>query len=144
MPSVIGIPGQSRRILDIGSGSGLLVHLFAEIAGEASLVIGVEHVDGLRDLGEANMRKSACGSSLLDTGRVEFHCSDGRQGWPESGTANKTDGEEGKWDVVHVGAAAFKFHDVLAQQLRSPGRLFIPIAEDQDDWQSGQTKSLGC
>lgn len=37
------------------------------------------------------------------------------------------------WDAIHVGAAAVKWHDELVRQLRSPGRLFIPVAEEENN-----------
>ncbi|KAM0324667.1 hypothetical protein ACHAQA_008058 [Verticillium albo-atrum] len=110
------------RVLDIGSGSGYLTHLLAELVGEAGLVVGVEHIDELRRLGEGNMAKSEEGRSLLEGGRVRFRTGDGRAGWTE-------DGAEG-WDAIHVGAAAVELHQALVDQLRAPGRLFIPVADE--------------
>lgn len=131
---VVGVRGRRRRILDIGSGSGFLVHMLAELAGETAVVIGVDHIDGLRKLGETNMRRSPEGAALLATGRVRFCLGDGRKGWP---TANLVDGDDGEgWDAIHVGAAAVKLHDELVRQLRSPGRLFIPVAEEENNWSS--------
>lgn len=51
--------------LDIGSGSGFLDPLFAELAGETSIIVGVDHVEELRKLGETNMRKSVDGATIL-------------------------------------------------------------------------------
>ncbi|KAM0279107.1 hypothetical protein ACHAQH_004793 [Verticillium albo-atrum] len=110
------------RVLDIGSGSGYLTHLLAELVGENGMVVGVEHIDELRRLGEGNMAKSEEGRRLLETGRVKFRTGDGRAGWTE-------DGAEG-WDAIHVGAAAIELHQTLVDQLRSPGRLFIPVEDE--------------
>ncbi|KAJ2906071.1 protein-L-isoaspartate O-methyltransferase [Zalerion maritima] len=124
-----------RRILDIGSGSGFLVHMFAELAGETGVVVGVDHIENLRKLGETNMRKSTEGAALLASGRVRFRLGDGRKGWSEPSPANTVLQDEGDgWDAIHVGAAAVKLHDELVQQLRSPGRLFIPAAEEENNW----------
>lgn len=135
-----------RRVLDIGSGSGYLTHILAELAGEDAVVVGVEHIDALRELGETNMGKSAEGRQLLAEGRVRFRAGDGRKGWVEpeapgsssssgSGTNNvggaaDEDDAQG-WDAIHVGAAAIELHSELVRQLRRPGRMFIPVeAED--------------
>ncbi|KAG7134461.1 protein-L-isoaspartate O-methyltransferase like [Verticillium longisporum] len=68
------------------------------------------------------MAKSEEGRGLLGSGRVKFRTGDGRAGWTE-------DGNEG-WDAIHVGAAAAELHQTLVDQLRSPGRLFIPVADE--------------
>ncbi|KAH9890768.1 protein-L-isoaspartate O-methyltransferase [Xylariomycetidae sp. FL2044] len=144
-----------RRVLDIGSGSGYLTHVFAELVGdEGGVVVGVEHIPELRDLAEKNMAKSEEGRAFLRSGRVRFRVGDGRKGWREegdgmpgvggkagevvpsattsSGTGRQEDkeGNEGGWDAIHVGAAAVRLHDELVAQLRSPGRMFIPVNDD--------------
>ena len=105
--------GEERRVLDVGSGSGYLTHVLAEIAGERGMVVGLEHIQELRDLGEANASKSAEGRKLLETGRMRFRVGDGRKGWIEDG--------KGEWDVIHVGAAAKEVHAELLAQLKAPG-----------------------
>ncbi|KAI5919426.1 S-adenosyl-L-methionine-dependent methyltransferase [Camillea tinctor] len=125
--SVQGRKGRGRRILDIGSGSGYLTHVLAELVGEDGLVVGLEHILPLRDLGEANMRKSAEGRALLEQGRVRFRVGDGRKGWCEPGE------EEAGWDAIHVGAAAAELHEELVRQLRAPGRMFIPVEDSHGE-----------
>lgn len=117
-------PSPSRpapRVLDVGSGSGYLTHVLAELG--AATVVGMEHIRELRDLGEENMRKSEEGRGLLESGKVRFVVGDGRKGWDEGGT------EEG-WDAIHVGAAAKEVHPELVGQLRRGGRMFIPVEEE--------------
>lgn len=108
-------PSSPIRVLDIGSGSGYLTHVLAELVEEHNdaVVVGLEHIRALKELGEANMAKSENGKRLLDQGKVRFRVGDGRKGWTG-------DGEEG-WDVIHVGAAAVSMHQELIDQLRSPG-----------------------
>ncbi|KAI1742806.1 protein-L-isoaspartate O-methyltransferase [Xylaria scruposa] len=147
-----------RRVLDIGSGSGYLTHILAELAGEGSVVVGVEHIEALRTLGEANMSKSPEGRAFLSSGRVRFRVGDGRKGWVEPETLGSSSGKgntakadpnssEEKvggaadeddsqgWDAIHVGAAAAELHGELVAQLRKPGRMFIPVEDEQQRWE---------
>lgn len=101
------------RVLDVGSGSGYLTHVLAELVGDKGVVVGLEHIRELKELGEENMGKDQRGRELLQSGRVRFRVGDGREGW-------KGDGEEG-WDAIHVGAAAREIHGALVEQLKSPG-----------------------
>lgn len=124
------------RVLDIGSGSGYLTHVFANLVTDRSTndasgqVIGVDHIPELVDLALANMSKSEQGRTLLNSGKVKFITADGRLGWREGAP----------YDAIHVGAAADKLHPVLIDQLRAPGRLFIPVDVENDD---GPLSSLG-
>ena len=107
------------RVLDIGSGSGYLTAVLAELiqrtGNSEGKVIGLEHISALRDLGERNMGRSERGKNLLASGKVRFVAGDGRKGWKGD------DGEQG-WDAIHVGAAAVEMHSELVEQLKSPGR----------------------
>src|SRR5947207_12732269 len=53
--------GEGRRVLDIGSGSGYLTAVLAEMVGERGRVVGVEHVEQLARMGRENVAKSAAG-----------------------------------------------------------------------------------
>jgi protein-L-isoaspartate(D-aspartate) O-methyltransferase len=112
------------RVLDIGSGSGYLTHVLAELVGDEGTVVGVEHIKPLRDLGETNMGKCAVGREYLESGRARFRVGDGRKGWVEEGEEDK------KWDAIHVGAAAAEVHDGLLDQLNAPGRMLMPVDDD--------------
>jgi protein-L-isoaspartate(D-aspartate) O-methyltransferase len=118
--SLLPFLSPNSRVLDVGSGSGYLTAVLAEILhrdeNASGKVIGLEHIPALRDLGEANMGRSERGRNMLRSGRVKFVVGDGRKGWLEDGG-----GEEG-WDAIHVGAAAVEMHGELVEQLRSPGR----------------------
>jgi len=71
------------------------------------------------DLARSNMGKSAEGRNLLETGAVEFVKGDGRKGWAAAAP----------YDAIHVGAAAAGWHKELTDQLKAPGRLFVPVEE---------------
>ena len=107
------------RVLDIGSGSGYLTHVFANLIGRQGKVVGIDHIQGLIDLAHNNMGKSEEGREMLSNGTVEFVKGDGRLGYPEGGP----------YDAIHVGAAAKELHPQLVEQLKSPGRMFIPVAD---------------
>ncbi|KAG5979936.1 hypothetical protein E4U55_004559 [Claviceps digitariae] len=118
------------RALDIGSGSGYLTHLMAELVGNRGLVVGLEHIRALQQLGESNMRKSSEGKEMLESGKVRFRLGDGRLGFQEPARI----GEEKHgtaWDVIHVGACAKELHRSLIDQLKAPGCMFIPIEDDE-------------
>jgi protein-L-isoaspartate(D-aspartate) O-methyltransferase len=121
-----------NRVLDVGSGSGYLTAVLAELVSpaetpgtstvggvkEGARVVGLEHIKALRDLGEGNLGKGERGRQLLERGLVEFVVGDGRKGWKEG----CGDVEKVGWDAIHVGAAASELHGELVEQLRRPGR----------------------
>ncbi|KAI7569618.1 protein-L-isoaspartate O-methyltransferase-like protein [Hortaea werneckii] len=107
------------RVLDIGSGSGYLTHVLAELVKPGGKVIGVEHLAPLVELARRNTERSVEGRELLESGGIRYVKADGRLGWKE----------EGPYDAIHVGAAAAGQNRELVEQLRAPGRLFIPVEE---------------
>ena len=100
------------RVLDIGSGSGYLTHVLANLVGGDGSVIGVDHIQGLVDLATTNMSKSSQGKEMLRTGQAVFVKADGRKGWKDGAP----------YDAIHVGAAALEAHSTLIEQLKAPGR----------------------
>jgi protein-L-isoaspartate(D-aspartate) O-methyltransferase len=121
------------RILDIGSGSGYLTHVLANIVfgpsspsdtttttSANSKVVGIDHIKPLTDLSLSNLQKSQSGKSLLTSKRIEIITGDGRKGWAEGGPYN----------AIHVGAAAKEMHPALIDQLARPGRMFIPVEDE--------------
>lgn len=114
-----------NRVLDIGSGSGYLTHVFANLVTQPpspggssdGQVVGVDHISELVDLARNNMSKSEQGRKFQESGQVKFITADGRLGWPE----------DAPYDAIHVGAAAKELPSVLVDQLRAPGRMFIPV-----------------
>ena len=115
------------RVLDIGSGSGYLTAVLANLVGPQGRVVGIDHIQGLVDLANKNMAKSEQGRQWLDNGKVKFVKGDGRLGYAGDGIM---EGQDPGYDAIHVGAAAKEAHEVLVQQLRRPGRLFIPVGEE--------------
>ncbi|KAK4225703.1 protein-L-isoaspartate O-methyltransferase [Podospora fimiseda] len=133
--------GFKPRVLDIGSGSGYLTHVLGELVGEGGVVVGVEHIEELRGLGEGNVGKSVEGRSMLGEGRVRFRKGDGRLGWEEEGEG--IGGKEG-WDAIHVGASAKEVHGELVEQLKRPGRMFIPVDDERIEGEGGVGQHVWC
>ena len=74
------------------------------------------------------MNKSEDGRNFLKSGKVQFVCGDGRKGWPQGGP----------YDAIHVGAAAVELHATLVDQLKAPGRMFIPVESHPGEGGLGQ------
>lgn len=107
------------HVLDIGSGSGYLTAVLANLVGPTGKVTGIEHIQPLVDMACANMAKSPAGRQMLESGRVRFVTGDGRKGFPEGAP----------YDAIHVGAAAAEHHKELTEQLKAPGKLFVPVSD---------------
>ncbi|CAG8941921.1 unnamed protein product [Penicillium salamii] len=122
------------RVLDIGSGSGYLTHVLANLVTDTGnavhgTVVGIDHISELTDLARKNMNKSQEGTELQASSAVQFFTGDGRLGWKDGAP----------YDAIHVGAAAESLHPTLIDQLRAPGRMFIPVeAEDNGTLDGGQ------
>ncbi|KAF9094558.1 hypothetical protein BGX23_001936 [Mortierella sp. AD031] len=105
------------KALDVGSGSGYLTACMAEMVGPQGRAVGVEHIPELVELSKQNTKKGH--PEFLQEGRVTFHTADGRVGFPQ----------DAPYDCIHVGAAAYSLHDNLVEQLKAPGRMFIPVGD---------------
>lgn len=120
----------SLRVLDVGSGSGFLTAVIAEMchaeAGRRELdwkVVGLEHMRGLKEGAEAAIRQSPL-AAHLESGRLQFVVGDGRNPGPSVPAP-----EEG-FDVIHVGAAATEDSvPALTRLLRVDGCLVVPVGE---------------
>lgn len=110
--SLLPFLSSGARVLDVGSGSGYLTHVLANLVGQEGRVVGVDHISALVDLATKNMNKGVEGRELLARGQVVFVTADGRNGWKD----------EAPYDAIHVGAAAVEAHAPLIEQLKKPGR----------------------
>jgi protein-L-isoaspartate(D-aspartate) O-methyltransferase len=108
--AVVDLLKPGAKVLDVGSGSGYLTQVLAELVKPGGTAVGVEHIQPLVDLAQ-----SAEGRELLANGSITYVKADGRKGWTGKGG-------EGGYDVIHVGAAAVGFHQELIDQLKRPGR----------------------
>lgn len=100
---------KDQKILDIGSGSGWTTTLLSFIVGDRGSVLGVERVEELVRFGNVNLGKYGFyNSKIIQAGN--------KLGIP---------GE--KFDRILVSAAADEFPTELIEQLKSNGKLVIPI-----------------
>jgi protein-L-isoaspartate(D-aspartate) O-methyltransferase len=105
------------KVLDVGSGSGYLTHVLAEIVNPGGKVVGIEHIQPLVDMGTTNTQKSREGRDLMEVGGIKYVKGDGREGWAQ----------DAPYDAIHVGAAAAGFHQKLIDQLKAPGRYVVCV-----------------
>ncbi len=98
---------RDSRVLEIGTGSGYQAAILGEIASE---VYTVEIIAELAGSAGARLRR-------LGYGRVQVRHADGYDGWPEAAP----------FDAIIVTAAAGFVPPPLVRQLKSGGRLVIPI-----------------
>jgi protein-L-isoaspartate(D-aspartate) O-methyltransferase len=98
----------SERVLEIGTGSGYSAAVLARLASQ---VVSLERLPGLGEAARTSLAE-------LDFENVEVVIADGSQGWEPSAP----------YDAVAVHAATPEAPHSLIGQLRSSGRLVVPIA----------------
>lgn len=99
-----------ERVLEVGAGSG---YAAAVVSCIAKKVFGVERVAGLAERACENL--SAAGIT-----NVEFRCGDGTDGWQD----------HAPFDAILVSAGGEKVPQPLLQQLKTGGRLVMPVGSD--------------
>jgi protein-L-isoaspartate(D-aspartate) O-methyltransferase len=95
------------RVLEIGTGSGYQAAVLTRLC---QWVYTVERIEKLSE--KARKTISGCGYE-----NISFKVADGTEGWPE----------EAPFDGIVVTAGAPTIPDVLVNQLRTGGRLVIPV-----------------
>lgn len=104
-------PQKGDKILDVGSGSGWQSSMLAYIVGEKGKVVAIERIPELSEFGRNNSQKYRLEN-------LRFIVGDGSKGY------NK----EAPYDKIIVAAAAFeKIPEELKKQLKTNGRLVIPV-----------------
>ena len=102
----LGLDGD-EKVLDVGTGSGYQAAVLAELADE---VHTIERIPELAE--QARRALEAAGY-----GDVTVHIGDGSRGLPE----------HAPFDAIAVAAAAPGFPNALYEQLKSGGRLVVPV-----------------
>lgn len=116
------------KLLDVGSGSGYLtaclgrlVHATRNdedsILGRTGTVFGVDIHSQLVEQARQNILSSPVDRELLESKTIQLQVANGWEGLPK----------EAPFDAIHVGAAAERLPDALAQQLKVGGVMIIPI-----------------
>jgi protein-L-isoaspartate(D-aspartate) O-methyltransferase len=99
------------KVLEVGSGSGYLLALLAELVGPTGRVVGVERVRELAERSRGLLRELGYGAY------VEVEEADGRLGWPAGAP----------YDRIVVSAAAARLFPQWRAQLREGGRMVVPL-----------------
>jgi len=109
------------KALDVGSGSGYLSACMAQMVAPEGKVFGIEYVPDLAKLGKVNAMNAV--PELFKSGVLSIEHGDGYRGVPDAAP----------FDCIHVGAAAPYIPEALVRQLKSPGRMIIPIGPQHGD-----------
>ena len=103
-------PEKNQKILEIGSGSGWVAALLAEIVGPTGKIFGVEIIPELVKFGKDNLQKyNFSNAKILLAGK--------KLGLPK----------KAPFDAIIVSAAADKLPMEFVDQLKIDGTLVIPI-----------------
>lgn len=98
---------ESDSVLEIGTGSGYQTAILAELAGR---VFSIERIENLTENAGAVLKKMGYKNITLKTG-------DGTAGWQEFSP----------FDKIIISAGAESVPAPLVEQLKSPGKLAIPV-----------------
>jgi protein-L-isoaspartate(D-aspartate) O-methyltransferase len=102
----LGLDGD-ENVLDVGTGSGYQAALLAELADEVNTI---ERIPELAEQARGALEAAGYGN-------VNVHVGDGSRGLPE----------HAPFDAIAVAAAAPGFPNALYEQLKSGGRLVVPV-----------------
>lgn len=117
------------RVLDVGSGSGYLTAVLAQLVRPGGVVAGVEVVPPLAERSVAALDADpSVQAARADDVTVSVRVADAHWGAAE----------HAPYDAIHVGAAAEAVPAALVEQLARGGRMIIPVGPH------GWTQVLKC
>jgi protein-L-isoaspartate(D-aspartate) O-methyltransferase len=106
--SAVGLTGD-EHVLDVGTGSGYQAAVLAELAAEVDTI---ERIPELAGQARSNLESAGYGG-------VRVHVGDGSRGLPD----------QAPFDAIAVGAAAPGLPQTLYDQLKTRGRLAVPVGD---------------
>jgi len=102
-------PRPESRVLEVGTGSGYQTAVLSRVVAQ---VYSLEIIEALSVQAQERLRR-------LGYDNISYRVGDGYQGWPE----------QAPFDAILVTAAAPHIPQPLIEQLRTGGRLVIPVGE---------------
>jgi len=108
-------PQKGQKILDVGSGSGWTTTLLSHIVGKEGKVYALERKEELVEFGKKNADKYGYATE----GIAEFFNADGAKGLAE----------KAPFDRILVSASAEGIPKVLKDQLKTGGKMVIPVGD---------------
>jgi protein-L-isoaspartate(D-aspartate) O-methyltransferase len=109
-------------VLDVGSGSGYLATAMAYMVQPGGACYGIDDIDDLVKWSLHSIKKDGK-EDWLSQGKLTIMKGDGSKGFAE----------KAPFDAIHVGAAAPEIPPDLVKQLKSPGRMVIPVGKQSED-----------
>jgi len=103
------------KVLNIGSGSGIMLPMFLKMMNNTGTVVGVEHVKEIYQNSKKALEKNY--KKYLENGQIKLVLGDGRKGYNSSE----------RYDVLHVGwVTSFPPREII-NQLAVGGKMMIAI-----------------
>lgn len=106
-------PLSGETILDVGSGSGWVSALLANMVGREGRVYGIERIDELVEFSKNNLKK-------YNFKNIKIIQGDGTKGMKKYAP----------FDKIHVAAAALTIPTALKEQLKIGGKMVIPTKDN--------------
>ncbi len=107
-------PQEGDRVLDVGSGSGWTTALLSRLVGERGHVYAVERIPELEEFGRQNCERIGVSNAVF------FQAHEDTYGLPE----------HAPYDRILVSAAAKSIPEDLKEQLKTGGKMVIPVGGD--------------